>query len=109
MTIHSMPFATTAWKDQLAVKVPGEQGFALVRSAQAGEICIRMIEFTPGYRADHWCSKGHIVLVLSGSLVTVLKDGRVFETGAGCGFHVGDGDSYHRAETETGATVFIVD
>jgi hypothetical protein len=44
-----------------------------VKAVQAGELCLRMVEFTPDYRNDHWCSKGHVILVLSGSLTTMLK------------------------------------
>jgi hypothetical protein len=37
-----------------------------------------MVEYTPGYVADHWCQKGHVLLVLEGELETVLADGRVY-------------------------------
>jgi quercetin dioxygenase-like cupin family protein len=109
MTIENVPFATVSWENQPAVPVPGESGLAQVKTVLAGAICLRMVEFTPGYRADHWCSKGHIVLVLSVTLTTVLQDGRAFETTAGSSFHVGEGDGHHRVETQTGATVFIAD
>jgi len=60
-------------------------------------------------RANHWCSRGHIVFVLEGSLVTDLADGRRVETPAGTGFQVGDGEPAHRSSAVAGATVFIVD
>jgi|GEM_PF-4387406 len=25
-----------------------------------GNIRVRMVEYTPGYLADHWCNRGHI-------------------------------------------------
>ena len=27
-----------------------------------------MVEYSPGYAADHWCSKGHVILCLTGGL-----------------------------------------
>ena len=109
MKIENVPFTTISWENQRAITVPGETGFAIVKAVQAGEICLRLVEFTPGYRADHWCSKGHVVFVLSGSLSTVLRDGRAFEAVAGSSFHVGDEEDHHLVETSNGATVFIVD
>ncbi len=35
-----------------------------------------MVEYTAGYVADHWCSKGHILLCTEGELETELADGR---------------------------------
>ncbi|MEG0996589.1 MAG: DHCW motif cupin fold protein, partial [Clostridia bacterium] len=39
---------------------------------------VRMVEYTAGYLADHWCVKGHILLCLEGELHTELEDGRRF-------------------------------
>ena len=68
-----------------------------------------MVEYTPGYRADHWCSKGHVVPVLEGELVTELADGRKFVSTAGSSFVVADDVDTHRAYTEKGTKLFIVD
>jgi quercetin dioxygenase-like cupin family protein len=87
----------------------GEAGTALSRTVQTGSLRVRIVEFSPGYRADHWCAKGHVVFVIEGTLTTVLEDGRVFQTASGNSFHVGDDDGRHRAQTEMGAKVFIFD
>ncbi len=69
-----------------------------------------MVEYTPGYLADHWCDKGHILFVIEGELTTELKDGRTFKLTAGCSYQVSDfGDAAHRSITQTGAKLFIVD
>ena len=69
-----------------------------------------MVEYSPGYLADHWCDRGHIMLVLEGELVSELKDGREFPMRAGLSYHVSDfGDSPHRSRTISGCRLFIVD
>lgn len=68
-----------------------------------------MSEYTPGYLADHWCDKGHIILCVTGELTTELKDGRKFTLKPGMSYQVGDGSDVHRSFTAPGATLFIVD
>ena len=75
-----------------------------------GEVRVRMVEYSPGYLADHWCDRGHIIYVVKGEMVSELKDGRSFPMKAGMSYQVSDfGDSPHRSRTETGVTLFIVD
>jgi hypothetical protein len=74
-----------------------------------GDIRVRMVTYTPGYLADHWCEKGHILLCLTGELTTELADGRIFVLKPGMSYQVADGAEPHRSSTETGATLFIVD
>ena len=77
---------------------------------QAGNIRIRLVEYTPGFRSDHWCPRGHVVLVLEGEFGIALKDGRRFLLPAGTSFQVGDDETNpHLAYTDKGAKVFIVD
>jgi hypothetical protein len=110
MKIPASAFTFTDWARVSRVEYPGETGTAFWQTVTAGDLRIRLIEFSPGYKADHWCDRGHVVFVLEGEVVTELKDGRVFKTPAGTGFHVSDsGDSAHRSSTRTGAKVFIVD
>ena len=68
-----------------------------------------MVEYSPGYKADHWCSKGHVLLVLEGELSTELQDGRRFVLAPGQSYQVADGAEPHRSSTERGARLFIVD
>jgi quercetin dioxygenase-like cupin family protein len=68
-----------------------------------------MVEYSPGYAADHWCERGHVLLVLEGELLTELKDGRRFTLRQGDSYVVADGEEPHRSRTSTGAKLFIVD
>jgi quercetin dioxygenase-like cupin family protein len=68
-----------------------------------------MVEYTPGYLADHWCSKGHFLLCLEGELRTELKDGREFTLKPGMSYQVADNAEPHRSATAVGAKLFIVD
>jgi hypothetical protein len=109
MRIDSLPFTTIPWESQAAVKEPGRSGVACVKTVRLGDMRLRKIEFTPGYCADEWCSKGHVGFVLSGSLSITLENGYLFEVPAGDSFHVGDDREPHRAQSLGGATVILVD
>ncbi|OZI66436.1 DHCW motif cupin fold protein [Bordetella genomosp. 11] len=109
MKLSDIPFGTTDWSTVETTEHAGTTGKALWRTRQFGDIRVRMVEYTPGYLADHWCSKGHILLCLSGSLDTELEDGRRFTLQPGMSYQVADGAEAHRSSTSTGATLFIVD
>lgn len=64
---------------------------------------------SPGYLADHWCHKGHILFCMEGELETTLEDGRVFVLKAGMSYQVGDNAEAHQSRTTVGARLFIVD
>lgn len=109
MELTGIPFGTTDWSTIEAVPHPGETGTAFWRTCQFGSIRVRMVEYSPGYLADHWCWKGHILLCLEGELHTELEDGRQFALTAGMSYQVGDKAEGHRSFTASGAKLFIVD
>ena len=109
MDIASIPFGTTNWSAIAPTEHQGERGTALWRTQQFGSIRVRMVEYTPGYLADHWCVKGHILLCLEGELHTELKDGRTFVLKPGMSYQVADNAEPHRSSTAVGAKLFIVD
>jgi quercetin dioxygenase-like cupin family protein len=109
MQLRDIPFETADWNSIEAIPHAGEVGTAFWRMRQCGDVRVRMVEYTPGYVADHWCEKGHILLCLDGELRTELKDGRVITLKAGMSYHVSDGAEPHRSTTATGALLFIVD
>ncbi|MFN9750537.1 MAG: DHCW motif cupin fold protein, partial [Planctomycetota bacterium] len=86
-----------------------EQGMAFWRTCHFGPIRVRMVEYTAGYLADHWCSKGHVLLCLEGQLETELADGRRFSLTPGISYQVADNAEAHRSSTTSGAKLFIVD
>ncbi|MEW5291110.1 DHCW motif cupin fold protein [Erwinia papayae] len=109
MKMTDIPFGTTAWSALAVTEHPGESGKAFWKTQNFDEVRVRMVEYSAGYRADHWCSKGHILLCLSGELHTELDDGRVFTLTAGMSYQVADNAEAHRSWTDGGAQLFIVD
>ena len=87
----------------------GTTGTAFWRTKMLGATRVRMVEYSAGYEADHWCSRGHVLLVLEGELRTELDDGRVVTLSAGQSYEVSSGMEAHRSATTTGARLFIVD
>ena len=87
----------------------GETGTAFWRTQNFGEIRVRMVEYSAGYKADHWCTKGHVILVVDGELETEIADGRRFSLKAGQSYQAPEGEPGHRSSTRTGARLFIVD
>ena len=109
MRISDIPFGTTDWSSIQPTTNPGEAGTATERTRQFGDIRVRMVEYSPGYMADQWCQKGHIVLCLDGEIQTDLSDGRSFTLKPGTSWQVADDAAPHRARTAKGARLFIVD
>lgn len=109
MQMTDIPFGITDWSTIAPTEHKGEMGMALWRTCQFGALRVRMVDYSPGYKADHWCSKGHILLCLEGELHTELQDGRSFVLKPGMSYQVADGAEPHRSFTSTGARLFIVD
>jgi hypothetical protein len=110
MKIPNTSFSVTDWSKVPAVEHPGEVGSAFWRTIEIGDVRVRMVEYTPGYLADHWCGRGHIIYVIEGELETELKDGRKLISRVGMGYQVSDSDENpHRSTTRTGAKLFVVD
>ena len=109
MKMEAITFDTTDWASVEPTRHKGETGSATWRTREVGGIRIRMVEYSPGYQADHWCRKGHVVLVLEGELVTELEDGRRFVLRPGMSYQVADGHNAHRSSTRAGARMFVVD
>lgn len=109
MEISDIPINVIDWSNVEPEMHKGESGTALWRTKYFGSIRIRIVEYSPGYSADHWCSKGHIILCLDGLLSTELDDGSKFILSPGMSYQVGDNNGAHRSSTPTGAKLFIVD
>ena len=109
MQLNNIPFGITNWHEIAQTKHLGEQGYALWRTQQFDNIRVRIVEYSAGYLADHFCEKGHILFCLEGELHTELEDGRTFTLTAGMSYQVADHAEAHRSSTEKGAKLFIVD
>ena len=109
MKMIPLPMSITDWGRVTPSEHPGETGVAFWKTQTFGDIRVRIVEYTAGYSADHWCSKGHVILCLGGSLDIELGDGKRLALSQGQSYHVGDGDPPHRSSTKGGARLFIVD
>jgi len=109
MDMQGIPFGTTDWAEVERTERKGDTGMAYWQTREFGGIRVRQVEYTAGYRADHWCRKGHILLCLEGELHTELADGRRFTLKPGMSYQVADDAEAHRSSAPTGAKLFIVD
>ena len=109
MNLNDIPFGVTDWQYIEPIEHDGDVGVARWRTKQFGTIRVRLVEYTPGYQANHWCRKGHILFCVAGELETELADGRLFRLSPGMSYQVADDAEPHRSRTATGATLFIVD
>ena len=109
MQMGGIPFGTTDWSLLAPTEHRGERGWAHWRTQHFGSIRVRMVDYSPGYLADHWCVKGHILLCIEGELQTELEDGRTFTLKPGMSYQVADNAEPHRSSTQGGAKLFIVD
>ena len=109
MKIEAVPFGVTDWSTVPETTHPGVSGVATWRTVQAGNVRVRVVTYSPGYLADHWCSRGHILFVLEGELLTEIQNGAVHTLTAGMSYQVSDDVAPHSSSTRTGARLFIVD
>jgi uncharacterized cupin superfamily protein len=109
MQITAIPFSTTDWNTIEPIAHAGLSGEALWKTIYINEIRIRLIKYSPGYVADHWCRKGHIIYCVEGEMETELEDGRRFPLRAGMMYTVGDNEEAHKSTSVYGCTLFVVD
>jgi hypothetical protein len=104
-----IPFTTLDWIQVPEASHVGHSGNAHWRTIQFPGIRLRMVEYSAGYLADHWCSKGHIVHCLEGEFTSELQTGERITLSAGISYIVSDEMSMHRSLTEKGVKLMIID
>lgn len=109
MQIPYIPFQTLDWSTVPTEEHKGDSGVAYWKVQKANDIRVRFVEYSPGYKANHWCSKGHILYCMDGEMETELEDGRILKLSKGMTYFVGDDCEAHRSSTKTGCKLFIVD
>ena len=107
--MYNIPFQQIDWSSIIATKHPGIEGMAYWKTVQIGGLRVRLVEYSPGYIADHWCQKGHVVYCISGSVITEMENGDSFQLNTGMSYIVSDRLSSHRSVTKLGGTLLIVD
>ena len=109
MKLANIPTAAIDWPNVPHHVQAGETGTAAARTQNLGDMRLRLVTYSSGYLADHWCDKGHILLCLEGRLDTETADGRTFVLTPGVSYQVADHAEAHRSSTAVGAKLFIVD
>ena len=109
MHLSGFPFGVTDWSKIERTEHKGATGTSYWRTQQCVDVRVRMMEYTPGYLADHWCSKGHIVHCLEGEVVSELQDGKKFLLSKGMTYIVSDELSSHRSISANGVKLMIID
>jgi hypothetical protein len=105
----NIPFQTIDWSAIEKVEHKGEQGVAWWQTLQLGGLRIRIVEYSKGYLADHWCQRGHVVHCLEGEFITELSTGEKTKLSKGGTYVVSDELSSHRSVSEHGVKLLIVD
>jgi hypothetical protein len=107
--MSNIPFQTIDWTNIERTEHKGETGHAYWQTIQFPGLRIRLVEYSNGYSADHWCEKGHIVHCLEGAFTTKMKEGSSYHLKAGMSYVVSDGLSSHMSVSEHGVKLLIVD
>lgn len=102
-------FQTIDWSTIPQVEYPGEHGTSFVQTMQFEGLRLRIVEYKKGYLANRWCEKGHIVHCLQGEFIIELGNMEKVTFSQGMSFVVSDDLSSHRAYSENGAKLFIID
>jgi len=68
MKMHQHPFETIDWNTIEKIKYPGETGYSLWQTIMMSDIRIRIVEYSAGYFANHWCNKGHVIFCVEGAM-----------------------------------------
>ena len=107
--MSKIPFQKIDWSAIEKTKHIGETGTSFWQTMQFPGLRIRLVEYSEGYLADHWCQKGHIVHCLEGEFVSELISGERIKLGKGETYVVSDELSSHRSMTKSGVKLLIVD
>jgi hypothetical protein len=104
-----IPYTNVDWNNIPVKEYNGEKGNASSKTIQYPGLRIRLVEYSDGYLADHWCEKGHIVHCLQGELISEHQNGEVFVLQEGMSYVVSDGLSSHRSRTNKKVKLLIID
>lgn len=109
--MHLAPFnfQTINWESIPKEERTAEAGRVFWQTIFMNDVRVRKVEYTPGYKSDHWCKKGHVLLCMEGELTTDLDNGKSFTLTAGMFYLVGDNCEAHRSHSAKGCKLFIVD
>jgi hypothetical protein len=102
-------FQTIDWTSVSKTQSRGETGTSYAQTIEYPGLRIRIVEYSAGYLADHWCQKGHIVYCLEGEVINEQENGEIFILREGMSYVVTDDMSSHRSGTEKKVKLLIID
>ncbi len=102
-------YQTINWNKIPIEEHKGETGTSFWKTIRIDGLRIRIVEYSSGYTADHWCKKGHIVYCLEGDFVSELETGEAFSLSKGMMYIVSDNLSSHRSYSKNGVKLLIID
>ncbi len=109
MTHHNIPFQIIDWTKINATHHGGKTGSAVWNTLDLPGLRIRIVTYSKGYIADHWCQKGHIVHCLEGEFITEHENGERYTLKEGMTYIVSDDLSSHRSVAENQVKLLIID
>ena len=104
-----IPFQTIDWNSIKSTEHKGKTGMSFRKTIQFEGLSLRIVEYSKGYLADHWCKLGHIVHCLEGEFICEHENAEPFILTKGMTYIVSNELSSHRSRTENGAKLLIVD
>jgi len=109
MSALNIPFQLIDWSTVPKTEHKGEQGVAYWQTLQFEGLRVRIVEYSKGYKADHWCEKGHIVYCLEGEVINEQQGAASSVLKPGMSYLVSDELSSHRSVTDVGVKLLIID
>jgi len=104
-----IPFQNVDWNQIPRKEFKGEHGIAYWQTLQFEGLRVRLVEYSKGYLADHWCHKGHIVYCLKGEFVSEEESGSSVLLKKGMSYIVSDNLSSHRSHAIKKTLLLIID
>ena len=104
-----LPFRTIDWNTVPRTEHAGASGSAVWQTIEYPGLRVRIVEYSPGYLADHWCRKGHVIHCLEGAFASRLESGEEFKLEKGMTYVVSDDASSHKSFSEHGVRLLIID
>jgi hypothetical protein len=107
--MEHLPLEATDWGSVEEERQPGATGHAISKTRSYADVRVRFIEYTPGYLADHWCSKAHVIYCIAGEISIELDNGHRLNVRKGMSLATEQDGTRHRLSSDIGAVIFVVD
>ena len=107
--MSNIPFQVIDWDKIPKEEHKGETGTSFWQTLQYDGLRVRIVEYSAGYLADHWCKKGYIVHCLEGEVLNEQENGEKHLLKVGMTYIVSDNLSSHRSFAKENVKLLIID